>query len=288
MKNLLFNFFFSLFTILSFSQIKTIKGKIRNSETKSYIQFVNIGIQNKSVGTVSNAAGIFSLELKENVKNNDTITISHIGYKTIKLLCNQLDNENNIVELEPEQEYLNEVMVKFVKPKKKKIGRSVKGLGLMHMNFYSFYEKNVDDRLSKEVGMKFKLRKDCKINNFNFNITSNEFKSLKFRLNFYKVESGLPTKIIVDKDIIFEINNGYLGWYNLDLRPYNILIDKEIENIAVTIQWLESIKLNDQSKYFGMSTAISTSETSIFREKSMDTWKESKQSLSFYLDCLCK
>lgn len=271
-----------------YSQEKVINGEIKDIENRTLLQYVNIGIANKGVGTVSNSKGIFSLRLNEKIKENDTITFSYIGFKTKKIVLIELNQSNNIVELEPEINNLNEIVVKFVKPKPKKFGRSSKGFGLMHFNFYSYYEKNVDDRLSKEIGMKFKLKKDCKINDLNFNITSNEFKSLKFRLNFYKIENGLPSKIIIEKDIIFEIKDGFIGWYNLDLKPFEIYLDKEMEDIAITIQWVESVKRNEKSKYFSISTAMSTTETSFFREKAMDNWKKSGQSLSFYLNTMCK
>jgi len=271
-----------------YSQEKIITGEIKDSENKTLLQYVNIGIANKGVGTVSNSNGFFSLKLNEKIKENDTVTFSYIGYKTKKIVLTELNVSINIVELEPEINNLNEIVVKFVKPKPKKFGRSSKGFGLMHFNFYSYYEKNVDDRLSKEIGMKFKLKKDCKINDLNFNVTSNEFKSLKFRLNFYKIENGLPSKIIVEKDIIFEIKDGFIGWYNLDLKPFEIYLDKEMEDIAITIQWVESLKMNEKSKYFSISTAMSTTETSFFREKAMDNWKKSGQSLSFYLNTMCK
>ena len=69
----------------------------------------------------------------------------------------------------------------------------------MHTNFYTYEEKGVDDRLSKEIGMKFKLQNDCKINDLNFNITSNEFSSLKFRLNIYENRKWLSYRTYCSK-----------------------------------------------------------------------------------------
>lgn len=275
-------------SINSFSQDKTINGEIKDAETKSYLQYANIGISNKNAGTVSNSNGKFSLKLNESINENDLVSFSYVGYQTKTIAISKLNSLNNVIELEPEKNQLDEVVVKFVKPKPKIFGRNSKGFGLMHFNFYSYYEKDVDDRLSKEIGMKFKLRKDCKINDLNFNITSNEFSSLKFRLNFYKIENGFPTEPIIDKDIVFEIKDEFKGWFKLDLKPYEIYLDKETEDIAITIQWVESKKANEKSKYFGISTAMSATETSFFREKSMDSWKKSGQSLSFYLNTMCK
>ena len=142
--------------------------------------------------------------------------------------------------------------------------------------------------MSKEIGMKFKLQNDCKINDLNFNITSNEFSSLKFRLNIYEIENGFPTELIVQKDIIFEIKDEFKGWFYLDLKPYDILLEKQRENIAITIQWVESKKANEKSKYFSISSGMSLSETSFFREKAMDKWTKSGQGLSFYLNAICR
>lgn len=284
----LYLFLFVAITLNSFSQEKIINGEIKDAENKTFLQYANIGISNKNTGTVSSFDGKFSLKLNESINENDLVTFSYVGYRTKTIAISKLNLLNNVIELEPEKNQLDEVVVKFVKPKPKILGRNSKGFGLMHTNFYTYYEKDVDDRLSKEVGMKFKLKKDCKINDLNFNITSNEFSSLKFRLNFYKIENGFPTELIVEKDIVFEIKDEFKGWFFLDLKPYEIYLDKETEDIAITIQWVESKKANEKSKYFGISTAMSATETGFFREKSMDSWKKSGQSLSFYLNTMCK
>ena len=193
-----------------------------------------------------------------NVKNNREFDALNKDIELQKLeiqLAEKKIREANFT-IDNHKNQLEEVVVKFVKPKSKILGRNSKGFGLMHFNFYTYYEKDVDDRLSKEVGMKFKLKKDCKINDLNFNITSNDFKSLKFRLNFYKIENGLPTELISEKDIIFEIKDEYKGWFTLDLKQYDIYLNKDSEDVAISIQWIESKKVNEKSKYFGISTAM--------------------------------
>jgi len=277
-----------LITFNMFAQKKNISGEIKDSQSNSILEYVNIGIANKNTGTVSNSKGIFNLRLNDKVTANDTIVFSHVGYKSKKIIVNQLKQENNLILLEPSDNMLKEVVIKFKQPKTKQFGRSSKGLSLMHSNFYYAFDKDVDDRLSREKGMKFKIKKDCKVNDFNFNITANEFKSVKFRLNFYKIENDLPTNLIVDKGIIFEIKNGFRGLYTLDLKPYDIYLDKEMGDIAVTIQWIESVKENEESKFLAISTAMSATETSFYREKNMSSWHKSGQSLTFYLNTLCQ
>lgn len=281
--------FFLLFlfdTIVA--QDDSISGSVIDLENNSEIQYVNIGIMNKSIGTVSNSKGVFTLKLNDKSNVKDTLVFSHIGYKTKKMLVSSLIGRNNSIELEPLSNELKEVVVTFKQPKSKRFGRSAKGLSLMHFNFYSYYEKDVDDRLSKEIGIKFKLKKDCKIENLNFNITQNDFKSLKFRLNFYKIENGLPTELLNEKDIIFEIKENFIGWYSFDLKPFDVFLNKENDDVAATIQWIESVKKDEKSKYFSISTAISATETAFYREKAMDVWTKTGQGLSFYLNAMCK
>ncbi|MGC1514763.1 MAG: carboxypeptidase-like regulatory domain-containing protein [Maribacter sp.] len=275
---------------MCYSQNKKIKGEVRHFEDNEPLTYVNIGIANKTVGTVSNKNGLFYLSLHEKVKQNDTVVFSFIGYRTERYLISELNDKNNIILLQPENTELDEVVLssKKIKLKSKKIGRTSKGLGLTHMNFYSYYEKGVDDRLSKERGMKLKIRRDCHIKDLNFKITSNDFTSLKFRVNFYKIEDGLPTKLLIEKNIVFEVKDNFLGWFKVDLEPYEIYLKEDIEDVAVTIQWLESVKKDEKSKYFSISTAASPLNTAYFREKAMDTWTTGGQSLSFYLNAMCE
>ncbi|WET00994.1 carboxypeptidase-like regulatory domain-containing protein [Flavobacterium sp. YJ01] len=280
-----------VFIFLSFgfyAQENIISGAIKDSKTNSSLEYVNIGIVNKNAGTISNEKGIFKLKLNEKVNQNDTIVFSHIGFESKKIMVNQLKLEKNLIEMTPSENTLKEVIVTFKKPKDKQFGRSSKGLGLMHFNFFTTLDKTVDDYLSRERGMEFRIKKDCKVTYFNFNITSNEFKSVKFRLNFYKVENGLPSKILIEKDIIFEVKDNKLGLFTVDLKPYDIYLDKEMGDIAVTIQWIESAKSDEKSKYFSISTAMSATENSFYREKNMSNWSKTGQSLTFYLNTLCQ
>lgn len=288
MKKLFFIVHFLLFYCCSFSQEIIIQGKVIDSVTNTGLSYVNIGVSKKSVGTVSDNNGVFKLKLNEKVTLNDTILFSYIGYETKKELISSFKSKNAIILLEPKTNVLNEVVIIPHKFRLKKIGRSSVGLGLTSMNFYSYYEKDVDDRLSKEMGMKLELKKDCRINDLNFHISSNDYKSLKLRVNFYKIENGLPSDLIVSKNIICEIKDGYLGWFKVNLEPYNICFDKEMKEIAVTIQWVESKKMNEKSKYFSISGAILPFNTFYYRDKAMDTWtKNSACSLSFYLNAMC-
>jgi hypothetical protein len=101
-------------------------------------------------------------------------------------------------------------------------------------------------------------------------------------------ENGIPTDLMVQKNIVFDIKDNFLGWFTVDLEPYHIYLKEEVEEIALTIQWLESVKAEMKSKYFAISTASSPTHTAYFREKAMDSWTKGGQNLSFYLNAMCE
>jgi hypothetical protein len=263
-----------------------INGTIREKGKDTYLPYATIGIYNTNIGTVSDKNGVFVLKVDSKIDKKTKINFSHIGFRTLEIPISALLNQNNSIELESFENTLPQVVVGLKKPRIKKIGRSSKGLAIMHVNFYSFYDKEVDDKLSREMGMKFKIGSDCRIEDLNFNITSNEYKLIKFRLNFYSIKNNLPSEILFNKDIIFSITDGFLGWYKLDLRSYDINLSKENESIAVSIQWLESVKINNDSKYFSISAAISPTDKFYSRDRGFDKWTSTNSSLSFYMNTL--
>lgn len=286
-------YFYTLTTLIIlslnslFSQEISISG-IVIGENNIPLPYVNIGIPNKSIGTVSNIDGTFILKLPGEIREKDTVRFSYIGYDSKSFLLGDLIEKANLkIDLQPAENLLDEIVLETKKLKDKKLGRSNKGLGLMHCNFYSAREKDVDDRLSKELGMNFKIRQNCRFEKFNFAITTNQFKSLKFRINIYKIEGDVPGSLIISENIIFELKNQILGWQAIDLTPYHVYLDRDIEEVLITLQWLESEKETKDSKYFAIPASKSPLHKTYYRDKAMDDWKVQTGSLSMYIDAKC-
>jgi len=277
----------SCISVLVDAQDNIAKGRIIDAETKQVIPYVNIGILQKNIGTVSNENGQYQLGFSGNYAASDSIIFSHVGYRTVKYSIAQFINSISDIQLTPISNTLQEVVVKSRNLSEKILGRNGKGLGLMHYNFYTFYEKDVDDRLGKEAGILLKNKRDCFLNELHMQISSNEFASLKFRLNFYKTVDGVPTELIITKEIVFEIRDEFVGLYKFDLRPFDIYLTRDIGDVAATIQWVESKKAKLNSKYFSLYSSLSTNSSFISRPKSMASWEKSSRdvSLSFLSEC---
>ena len=280
--------FFVCFLIFSsiLSQ-QTIEGTVVDSSTNQPLPYVNVGIHNKNIGTVSAEDGAFKLGLNSSFKESDTIVFSYIGYDTHKTIFGNLKSSDNKVLLKPTEHLINEVVIQPRKMTGKTFGRKSKGLGLMHWNFYSAKEKDVDDRLSKEIGMSFKMRDTCRLQTFHFAISTNEFKSLKFRINIYNVKDDQPDSLIISDNIIFHLKDQVTGWQSVDLKPYNIYLNEIKEEMLVSIQWVESEKARGESKYFAIPASTSPLHKIFYRDKAMDEWKSQNGNLSMYLDAKC-
>ena len=124
-KNNLIIFFVSLVHISVFSQSEIIVESEITDINKQTLAFTSISIMSKSIGTISNEEGRFSLRLtKENL--NDTITISTLGFKSFKIKVQDfIDQDIKVVTLEEDLVSLDEIVIQdpasYVKSALKKL-----------------------------------------------------------------------------------------------------------------------------------------------------------------------
>jgi len=278
---------FLILNSIGFSQEIVLQGKITDINNKT-LPYVNIGIPKKNTGTVSNENGIYLLKIPAKIEDSDTVVFSYIGYKTIKKPISELKIlQDKSIQMEIEENQLAEIVLETKKFKYKKLGRTNKGLGFMHFNYYKAREKEVDDRLSKEIGMNFKLKKNCRLEKFNFAISTNEFKKLKLRVNIYNLINGEPQDLLIMDNIIIKLDDEKTGWQSIDLKPYDIYLKEEVDEFLVTLQWVESEKSESDSKFFAIPASKSPFHKTYSRQKAMDNWKSQTGSLSMYLDAKC-
>ena len=101
---------FFIFQLVFSKNQTTVSGIIFDSITGKSLPYVNICLYSKNMGTVSNNDGYFIFKFPE-MFLNDTLIISHIGYRTYsKRLC-EFSNIMNVIELEPEPIELSEVVI---------------------------------------------------------------------------------------------------------------------------------------------------------------------------------
>lgn len=251
---------FQILTFQSFSQEIEMNGIIADSETKNSIEFVNIGILNKNIGTISNSNGEFNLKISKDFLN-DSLTISHINYYPVKIAIENIKNQT--IFLEPKTTELSEVIVSNKKRTFRKIG--VKSYArLLSMRVIS---KNND---VVEAAQLINIPdKNVRIKNVNFNIRKwSKVDGVYIRINFYKNVDNAPGEKIILENIVQEIPmKTDTGWIKIDLSNYNIYTS---EDFFVGIEFIPNFK-NPTIVDLG---SILTKGKGYFRENSLGTWKK--------------
>ncbi|WP_223034900.1 carboxypeptidase-like regulatory domain-containing protein [Hanstruepera marina] len=263
---------FIVFLIISpivYGQQIIMTGVLKDLETGKPIEFVNIGVYNKNVGTISNFNGEFRLVLPISFIN-DSLTISHVGYETIKI---KIQKSKNIeISLTPKLNDLDEILITTKKKKTRKIG--VKSYNRL-LWLSSISREN--DILENAQRIKIPNNSSVKVKNVNFLLRKGfESDSCFIRINFYKNSNNYPGEKIVFSNIV---ENKYFkpGWITFNLSDYDIYLD---EDFFVGIEFIPNFK-SDRKIFLG---AILTKGKGFIRSSSQGKWEKTQGASSIYVE----
>ena len=217
---ILLNSLFVCFSIASYSQIYS--GKLINKESGKPVSYANIGIVDRDIGTVSDTAGWFEIELIDKY-DEDSLLISCIGYKSERYLISDFkDAERKTVEmrieLAPISYHLNEVIIRPIQMRTYTLGFNCDSNSAYGNAFYS-------KELGTEMGVVIELpsKKDkAYLKNFRFYVGEFTFDKFPVRINVYDLNNGIPGKNILREPIYMEITS--TGEYVINLSEYNITV----------------------------------------------------------------
>jgi len=263
--------FLILFQLFVYGQT-ILSGTIIDKSTQLPIEYANIGILEKGVGTVCNSLGKFNLIISEDLLNN-YLAIDHIGYEntTIKIIELISQSTELKIELNPSSIILKEVTIlasQQVNLGYKPNGDQVKG----------FFQA---DGLGLEGGTLIQNNGKVQLKKFNFNILKIPFDSLKFRLNIYSLKKNNPSTKVNTRDIIFTISKADTGLYSLPLVNENIQVT---DNFICTIELIELFGQSAENAEF-LFSAIPNKDGFIYKKTiSLGRWEKIKKfSLCFWL-----
>ena len=214
------------------SQISLV-GQVIDNLTQEPIPFVNIGLVNENIGTVSDEQGYFQLYLEERKYNRSILRFSIIGFETKSFnLQDFIQKEIIIIQLKEQASELDEVVVET---KRTEFQTKTLGNKTTSKQIYVAFTSN---KLGNEMGFIVRQRKRPMIlKKFTISIVENDYGPIRFRLNFYSVENGLPTYTLLKNNIIIETDI-ISGILTKDLSSYQIVID---EDFFVAIEWIEDL-----------------------------------------------
>ena len=214
-----------------------LSGTVYDKDSRATIGYATIGVNERYVGVMSDANGVFTFKGNGRILDSDSITINCLGYKNKKYAVRDIKGKNIDIYMDVDLFNIDEVVVtaKTIRKKDVKIGYS--STGTRQIRTSMFGSPPSGGARTIESGSILRIKHDSDINNLNFYAIGNENNNIKLRIKFYNVENKQPKDIIVNKDILFDVNDKKKGWISLDLTPYNIRFNAGQE-IAVTMTLL--------------------------------------------------
>jgi CarboxypepD_reg-like domain len=251
--NLLFVFISC--TLLAQQQIKC---TLIDSASGKAIEFANVGILNKGIGTVSNEKGEFNLTVPDSLKKQ-LVKISMIGYQSKTMPAEVLEKKSKLF-LTAVNFNLKEVVVSPKKNKIKIIGNDTRTKAVSA----GFTSNNLGTELAVKLNIK---NPNTQIRKFFVNINSKDTVNPIFRLNLYTVaKKGGPGENILKQNIIIPVKS-MPSFIEVDLMPYGIYVD---EDVYISIEWIKEISKGNTVMF---SAKLVGSQT-YYKNASQDKWEK--------------
>ena len=236
-------------------------GQVIDADTEEPLPYVNIGLVNQNIGTVTDEAGYFELEVPGNGYADATLRFSMIGFEPQDFMLQEYRDQKILtIPLKEKATALEEVVLTT---KRNKYQTKILGNKTTSQLIYAAFTTN---KLGNEMGFLVRGRKNPMIlKKFNVSLVENDYGPIRFRLNFYDLKDGLPNETLLNENIIVETDI-QSGIVSKDLTPYEIVIDQDF---FVAIEWIEDLgpgKLFFSGGFFGSPL--------IAREVSQGTWSK--------------
>lgn len=217
-----------------------IKATILDQNNKP-ISYVNIGVLNTAIGTVSQENGQFELVVDQ-VKATDTIKISTIGFSSRAFV---LQNLRSMLEQNP-QIVLNAIQYDLAEVTIKPLSFEEFGFDKTSMDRNTNFaiSKYPRQNLGAEIARKFKMSKytkrskskACRLDALKFYLGYCDYDWAKLRVMVYHLENGQPGTPLLNENVIAEVKKGQTGWVEVNLKPFDLIVD---EDIAIGLEWID-------------------------------------------------
>ncbi len=215
-----------IFLVVSQFAFSQIRGVVKDSISGEPIPFVNIWVENETIGTTSETNGSFSLDIKE----DKVLVFSALGYEVKKA-----SSKSEVILLKSKVFELKEVIIEQPKFKKEiEIGNFNKPLGFhisgdLEWSNAKFFKYDTTYEQTKFI-KKIKITTRSKVNN------------AKFKIRIFSVnKEGSPEDDLLYEDIIVMVKKGKRKNI-IDISNFKLVFPKEGLFIAYEVLKIESNK----------------------------------------------
>ena len=190
-------------------------GQVIDADTEEPLPYVNIGLVNQNIGTVTDEAGYFELEVPGNGFADATLRFSMIGFEPQDFTLQEYRDQKILtIPLKEKATALEEVVLTT---KRNRYQTKILGNKTTSQLIYAAFTTN---KLGNEMGFLVRGRKNPMIlKKFNVSLVENDYGPIRFRLNFYDLKDGLPNETLLNENIIVDTDI-QSGIVSKDLTPY--------------------------------------------------------------------
>lgn len=233
------------------------------STSGTAIPYVNIGIQGKKIGTITDELGHYKLQIPDTLKD-EILTISCVGFlqKQVQIAAAIAEKNANII-LEEKVTKLAEVSIRPNKSRIYKLGITARTPFIMTpAESYSSNDIIEQARL-------IAIKTPCKLINANIYLNDTELDSVTLRLKFYGLDNQLPGERLVEKSIIstFPVKK---GWLTFELASENIYMNKDF---VVSFEYLPRGEMATRKVRLFYGAKLGSS-MSYMRKGSQGSWQK--------------
>lgn len=260
-----------LLSISIYSQ--KISGKVTD-ESNQAISYCSVSLENVNISTITDSHGNYSIEIPEDTRKSDHLIFESNGYDDKKVTVQAIISDAHI-KLSKKTNAIQEINLTGKKPKNEAVGNTKRPM----LTFSKMFDKNVP---TIEQGQVFNIYRWTKLNSYNFYIIpSSKFKEITLKLNIYSVKDNIPQESLLYENIIYK--TGTTGWQTIDLQKYK-LIYSDLDQLAITLQLVESVPQDNVDFVFGISAKKTLSNDLLFRYQSQGKWETGKGSFISNID----
>ena len=263
-------------------------GRVLAASSGKPVAFATIGVKGQALGSTADERGYFAFAVPATLPSADSVVISCVGFRSLRLTVGQLRGPESVWRLLPQTQTLGEVQVRHPKLKPAILGRNAKG----GMAYWTTKIRDstltvASDERGWEVATVLPVRRSCYVDSFRFYVSQNDFKPVRFRFVLYELTNDRPTRQLLTDDIQFTLPSRQTGWVSLDLRAYNLQLRKG-QTVAAGIQWLQGEKLDPKGgpksgALSGPGAFPSVGHRVLVRDKSEAEWRSLPVNVSMYL-----
>ncbi|NJL13506.1 MAG: carboxypeptidase-like regulatory domain-containing protein [Microscillaceae bacterium] len=251
---------------------QTYRGQVLDSLSRRPIAYVNIGIVGQGLGTVSDPNGQFRLAVPDSLQT-DLVRFSCVGYRPVSFRVSDfillLSTQSPIL-MQEDIMALPEIVIKKEKLKKDIWGR--------RNTTKQWKVGSAKNQLGHEFGIYIQAKAQPAFLDFlELSIAENHYGLVKFRLNVYNTQDGLPHQLLNRENNLVQTRI-QKGIWKINLKPYEIVVNGDF---CVVLEWIED--LGEDALLFSWDVKPNNDNYTVSRLTSQDEWSRNKTTPGFWV-----